>query len=470
MPEILVVDDEQSISWGLAQLARREGHHVHLAASAEQALEKCRDANPEVVILDVRLPGMDGLSAIKHFRRQWGEVPIIVITAYGDLETAVRAVREGAFEYVLKPFDVAEIKACLDRALTSRHTHAARTSDEPGAGFIGRSPAMQLVFKRIALAAATDSAVLLCGESGTGKELAARAIHRYSSRANGPFVAVNVAALSPTLAEAELFGHTRGAFTGAETSREGLLIKANGGTLFLDEVADIPPHTQVKLLRALEEGEVLPVGSDHAVPTDFRLVSATHQHLEAKIRDGSFRHDLYFRLCAFSIEMPALRQRPEDIGELAHHFLNVTARLRSGPPPVLSAEAEEELARRPWFGNARELRNAIEHALTVARGGVIELHHLPQTVLPASGLTAEPAGTDDALMRQIREWTSATLARADASADVYERFLRLVEVPFLEVFLERHRGQCSTAARDLGLHRTTLRKKLDKYGIQIDER
>jgi two-component system nitrogen regulation response regulator GlnG len=235
----------------------------------------------------------------------------------------------------------------------------------------------------------------------------------------------------------------------------------------LDEVADIPPHTQVKLLRALEEGEVLPVGSDHAVPTDFRLVSATHQHLEAKIRDGSFRHDLYFRLCAFSIEMPALRQRPEDIGELAHHFLNVTARLRSGPPPVLSAEAEEELARRPWFGNARELRNAIEHALTVARGGVIELHHLPQTVLPASGLTAEPAGTDDALMRQIREWTSATLARADASADVYERFLRLVEVPFLEVFLERHRGQCSTAARDLGLHRTTLRKKLDKYGIQI---
>lgn len=465
MPALLVVDDEQSISWGLARLAEREGHQVHVAASAEQALARVREARPDVIVLDVRLPGMDGLAAIEHLRRECGPVPIIIITAYGDLETAVRAVREGAFEYILKPFDVAEIRACLDRAFASLVAPAPTlAADAPTAGFVGRSPAMQLVFKQIALAAAAESSVLVTGESGTGKELAARAIHRHSGRSSGPFVAVNVAALSPTLAEAELFGHARGAFTGAEYAREGLLVKADGGTLFLDEVADIPLPTQAKVLRALEQGEVLPVGSDTPVPTSFRLISATHQDLEAKIHSGTFRHDLYFRLCAFQIRIPPLRQRPEDIGELARHFLQIAGRVRPQETPVLSAEAEAELTGRSWDGNAREVRNAIEHALTVARGGVILPQHLPPPSLPAGSANRGVESVARNLADLVRTWAAQRLAEEDGQ-ELYAELLQLVEPPLLELCLDEAGGQCAVAARRLGLHRTTLRKKLDGYGL-----
>jgi two-component system nitrogen regulation response regulator GlnG len=467
--ELLVVDDEQSITWGLAQLGQREGHRVRVASSAEEALAEARAAKPDAVILDVRLPGMDGLAAIEHLRRVCGPVPIIVMTAYGDLETAVRAVQHGAFEYVLKPFDVAEMKRCLERALASTHADAARESEisqTSETGFVGRSAAMQQVFKQIALAAAADSAVLLSGESGTGKELAARAIHRHGRRADGPFVAVNVAALSPPLAEAELFGHTRGAFTGAESSREGLLIKANVGTLFLDEVADIPLATQVKLLRALEQGEVLPVGADTPVPTDFRLISATHQDLTARIREGAFRHDLYFRLCAFQITIPPLRERPDDVPELARHFLSIAARLRSGPTPALSTEAEEELKRRAWHGNAREVRNAIEHALTVARGGVILPQHLPPASQPSDlQTTGGGKSITDSIASIIRQWAERRLAEG-SDDDLYQELLDIVEPPLLETCLDQCDGQYAAAARRLGLHRTTLRKKADEHGIE----
>jgi two-component system nitrogen regulation response regulator GlnG len=378
-------------------------------------------------------------------------------------------VQEGAFEYVLKPFDVAEMKQCLARALASTRAGAALDNEKPRmteTGFVGRSVAMQQVYKQIALAAAADSAVLLSGESGTGKELAARAIHRHSRRAEGPFVAVNVAALSPQLAEAELFGHTRGAFTGAESSREGLLIKAGGGTLFLDEVADIPLATQVKLLRALEQGEVLPVGADTPVPTDFRLISATHQDLSARIRSGAFRHDLYFRLCAFQITIPPLRERPEDVPDLARHFLSVAARLRSGPAPALSAEAEDELKRRSWHGNAREVRNAIEHALTVARGGAILPQHLPPAASPSDLLPDDGSKSiSDSLASLVRQWTERRLAEGAADG-VYQELLDIIEPPLLKSCLDECDGQYAAAARRLGLHRTTLRKKADGHGIE----
>jgi DNA-binding NtrC family response regulator len=322
--------------------------------------EECR---PDFVILDVRLPGMDGLTALEHLQRSCGSVPIIVITAFGDLQMAFEAVRRGAFDYIAKPFDIGTVKSALVRALASRPGMplGAAANCVRVEGMVGRSPLMQEVFKQIALSAASDASVLLLGESGTGKELAARAIHRYSPRGDGPFVAVNVAALSTSLAESELFGHVRGAFRGAEAPRVGLLAQANGGTLFLDEVADIPMPTQVKALRALEHGEVVPVGSNEPIKSDFRVVSATHRNLLRRVEDGSFRHDLYFRLCAFQIDLPPLCDRPQDIGELASYFAGSLV----GPgesPPLITPEALSELERRPWRGNVRELRNAIDHA------------------------------------------------------------------------------------------------------------
>ncbi len=468
MPSILVVDDEQSICWGLTRLGESLGHEVIASSSAEHALSCAHEHRPDVIVLDVRLPGMDGLSAIERFQDQCGSVPIIVITAYGDLQTAVDAVRRGAFDYIAKPFDVAKVKAALVRALASRPGET--TADEPlqVEGMVGRSPTMQEVYKQIALAAGSDASVLLTGESGTGKELAARAIHRYSSRANGPFIAVNVASLSSTLAESELFGHVRGAFTGAESHRAGLLAQANGGTLFLDEVADIPQPTQVKLLRALERGEVIPVGGNEPVRSDFRVVSATHRDLARRAEDGSFRHDLYFRLCAFPIYLPPLRSRPQDVAELAEYFTTTLANPPSVPKVAITPEAVAELERRPWYGNVRELRNAIDHALIVARGRAIMPEHLPPAVT-VKQTDGSPGCVEDAVVAAVRAWIEARIDDAQLAGQLYERLLSVVEPPLLDVTLEHHKGQYAAAARQLGIHRTTLRKKLVEHKIDADE-
>ncbi len=465
MPRLLVVDDEPSICWALSRLGQSLGHEVVTASSAEQALELAARQPPDAVVLDVRLPGMDGLTAMQQLRERCGDPPVIIITAYGDLNTAVEAVRQGAFEYLIKPFDLETAERAVRRAV-ARGPQPATAPVEEVAGLVGRSPVMQEVFKRIALASASEASVLLCGESGTGKELTARAIHRYSRRADGPFVAVNLASLSPTLAESELFGHARGAFTGAERERSGLLLQAHGGTLFLDEVADVPLSAQVKLLRALEHGEVLPVGANQPVKSDFRVVSATHQELLAKIRDGQFRHDLYFRLAAFRIDLPPLRQRPDDIGELAEYFLALAAPSRESTPGF-SADTLREMQRRPWYGNVRELRNAVEHAVIVARSGSIEPEHLPPptpAVWPAAP-TADRS-LEDHLADLIRQWTEARLAPPGEEGQLHEDLLRVVEPPLLAAVLQRHHGQCAGAARVLGLHRTTLKKKLDQYGVE----
>jgi two-component system nitrogen regulation response regulator GlnG len=329
---------------------------------------------------------------------------------------------------------------------------------------VGRSPVLQEVFKQIALVSGSEACVLVSGESGTGKELVARAIHRYSRRSAGPFVPVHVAALSPTLAESELFGHVRGAFTGAETPRVGLLEQARGGTVFLDEVADIPLPLQVKLLRALENGEIVPVGSDKPRVIDFRLISASHQRLSEKVAAGLFRHDLFFRLVTFQIDLPPLRERGADILELAEHFIATLTTKNQLQRPSLSKRAEAELTRRPWHGNVRELRNAIEHAVIVARGGQIEPDHLPPPA-PAPG-KANEVTTSAALSQLIRQWTESRLREDGGQEGLYERFLSLVEPALLSATLTHELGQCTSAAKRLGLHRHTLRKKLDQYGIE----
>jgi two-component system nitrogen regulation response regulator GlnG len=460
---ILIVDDEPSISWGLSRLAREMGHTADAASSAEEGLRMAAAAPPHLLILDVRLPGMDGLSAMAAFGQHLNGAPIIVITAFGDLTTAVDAVKKGAFEYVVKPFELAEIRAAIERALRVEPARGPAEAIDTMDGMLGRTPAMQNVFKKIALAAHSDASVLLQGESGVGKEVAATAIHRHSARRQGPLVAVNVASLSPTLAESELFGHVEGAFTGAMQPRPGLLLQAHGGTLFLDEVADIPLPLQSKLLRVLDHGEVLPVGADAPLRSRFRVISATHQNLRKKVEAGEFRHDLFFRLCTFEIEVPPLRERREDISLLANHFASEF----SGQPVAFAAETLAELEQRPWYGNVRELRNAIEHALVLARRGVVMPEHLP---VPLPNLWQELDGrsdlAQDELVSAVARIAGKLLADPETAGTVYDRFLEQVEPPLLAAVMNRCGQRCAPAARVLGLHRTTLKKKLNQYEIE----
>ena len=464
MSHLLIVDDEQSICWGLTKLARSMGHTAESAASAEQGLEAARANRPDAVLLDVRLPGMDGLTAMRHFRDLLGDVPIIVMTAFGDLTTAVRAVRQGAFDYLLKPFDLQAAERAIRRsvecAILASEKVQIKPKKEQEYAIIGSSPAMQEVFKRIAVVAHSEACVHLFGESGSGKELAARAIHQYSRRAKGPFVAVNMAALSPSLAESELFGHERGAFTGAENARKGLLEQSHCGTIFLDEVADIPPALQVKLLRALEHGEIVPVGGESAVTSDFRLISATHQDLRRLVSEGKFRHDLYFRLITFEIEIPPLRRRCEDLPELTEYFLDLLSAKNGLPRPAFSAETAAELAARAWHGNVRELRNALEHALILARGGPIAPEHLPPPMLPPP---SDQASDEQSLAALVSRWAESQLLKPEEEQELYGELLKIVEPPLFAKTLEHYRGQYLSAAKRLGIHRTTLKKKMDEY-------
>lgn len=463
MASLLIVDDEPSICWGLSKLAREMGHTVAVAASAEEALAAVETARPDAILLDVRLPGMDGLAAVDRFRQRLGQVPIVIMTAYGDLPVAVEAVRKGAADYLVKPFELPAAERAIGRALEAAMAPAP-PRESPGRPdfaaeadrIVGTSRAMQEVFKRIAMVAPTAACVHLRGESGTGKELIARAIHRYSRRAEGPFLAVNVATLSPSLAESELFGHVRGAFTGADQTHLGLFQRAHGGTVFIDEVADIPLALQVKLLRVLEYGEVLPVGGSRPVHCDFRVITATHQNLYARVSEGTFRHDLYFRLVTFEIEIPPLRDRREDIAPLAEHFLDLLAARNGCPRPVLARQTLDALEARPWWGNVRELRNALEHAVILARGGPLLPEHLPPPAPPAH----EEVDCKGMLAALVRKWTEAQLLRNPQANDLYSRFMALVERPLLETVLQRHHGQYAAAARQLGLHRITLKRKL----------
>ncbi|MCR4413580.1 MAG: sigma-54 dependent transcriptional regulator [Thermoguttaceae bacterium] len=462
MGHLLIVDDEPSICWGIARLAGDLGHTASVAASAEQALAAAASPRPDLILLDVRLPGMDGLTAIDALRERLGGVPIVVMTAYGDLSIAVEAVRKGAFDYLVKPFELSVVERAIQRAFVGREAQKAPSvAPENGSSegrIVGSSKAMQEVFKRIAVVAPTTACVHLRGESGTGKELVARAIHRFSGRASGPFIAVNIAALSPSLAESELFGHARGAFTGADHPHTGLLERAHGGTLFIDEVADIPLALQVKLLRVLEYGEVLPVGAAKPVRCDFRVISATHQNLSQRVTEGAFRHDLYFRLVTFEIEIPPLRDRREDIRELTDYFLEGLAARNGCSRPPVPESTHGVLQQRSWWGNVRELRNALEHAMILARGGPLLAEHLPPPMPP----TVTGTGRDEMLASMVSRWTEAELQRNPDGGNLHQRLLQIVEPPLFEAVLERHHGQYLAAARQLGLHRVTLKKKMDE--------
>ena len=460
MSHVLIVDDEPAICWGFREFLTEDGHDVSVAASAEEAFRLVENRRPDAVVLDVRLPGIDGLTAIRRLKQQTNDAPIIVITAFGNLETAVRAVREGAFDYLAKPFDLDQAADLVGRALAAGSNGAAvkpaAAPAELAGTLIGSSPAMQAVFKQIALVAAADVPVLITGESGTGKELVARAIHEHSSRQGQPFAPVCLGALGAGVVESELFGHVRGSFTGAVRDRAGLLELAAGGTVLLDEIGDTTPELQVKLLRAIEQRELIPVGDARPRKIEARILAATNRSLPELIRTGAFREDLYFRLSVFEIRLPPLRERREDIPALAAHFL----RRGDSHGAELTADVLDELRRRPWIGNVRELRNVIEHAAVVSRGQPIRLEHLPP---PAP---AWHAPVED-LAARIEDWARQNAASSgqDAEHGLYEQFLQLVEPPLLQALLAECGGNRAAAAARLGIHRATLRQKLRKYGI-----
>ncbi len=467
MSRILIVDDEASICWAFREFLEDEGHAVDVAATAEEGLKLAGEHRPDAVVLDVRLPGMDGLTALGAFRQRIGAAPIVVITAFGNLDTAVRAIEGGAFEYLVKPFDLDQAASVLKRALDSRPAPKPTELAPPDGAeaLIGSSPAMQEVFKSIALVAPADVPVLITGESGTGKELVARAIHRHSTRRSGPFLPVCLAALSSGLVEGELFGHVRGSFTGASQDRKGLLELASGGTVLLDEIGDVAPGVQVKLLRAIEHREVTPVGDARPRPTDIRVVAATNRPLEDLMASGEFREDLFFRLSVFRIHLPPLRDRREDIPALAEHFLR-RSRLAGSTNVRLSDAALKELQSRPWTGNIRELRNAIERSAIVARGRSILPEHLPSLASETSPSLA-PASADP-VGPHLDRWArhEATQAREHPDdAQLHDRFLEKTEPHILRAVLETCRGNRAQAAQILGIHRATLRQKLQKYGI-----
>jgi len=456
MARILVVDDEESIVWAFRQFLEGLGRECLASATAEQGIEIARRHQPDLVILDVKLPGMDGLSALEELRRVAPRAKFIVITAHGTLDTAVRALKLGAVEYLAKPVDLDKarklVQAALQGAAVNREVERLRGAGPPVAGLVGKTPAMQEVFKKVATVAASDASVLLVGESGTGKELLARAIHYTSARADRPFEALNCAAIPETLLESELYGHEMGAFTGAVRQKPGKFEIADGGTVFLDEVGDIPPFAQVKLLRFLEERKLERVGGTQKLQVDIRIISATNQNLEDRIREGLFREDLYFRLNVVRIEVPPLRDRREDIALLVAHFLDL-----EGGAGILN-ETLEILESHSWPGNVRELRNAIERGVVLARKGPIRPEHLPESVV-----SPRPLGQTDieSGVRSIVDRLTAEGPRGSLFRHVESHFERAL----LQRVLGLTGGNQMKASELLGINRMTLRKKIEHYGL-----
>jgi len=447
---ILVVDDEGTQREALAGVLQQWGHTVLTAGEAAGALEQLADRPVDLMLTDLRMPGRSGLELLQDCRDRRPDVAVVVVTAYGTVEGAVEAMKLGAADFVSKPLDLERLALVIERTLQMRrlvHENQElrrRLADTAGGTrLLGSSAAMAEVLARAGRAADTDATVLIQGESGTGKELLARSIHDLSHRAAQPFVAVNCAALPESLLESELFGHLRGSFTGAESERRGRVLQANGGTLFLDEVGDLAGSVQVKLLRFLQEREITPVGGDHAVPVDVRVVAATHRDLRARIAAGAFREDLFFRLNVVELVLPPLRERREDIPELAAHFLARYARRYARPARSFSAEAMAVLMAHGYTGNVRELENVVEQTVVTTRGEVVRRDDLPLGLLGdrtpgGGGAPGVPEGNLAATLAALeKRIVLDTLAACD--------------------------GNQSEAARRLGLTESGLRYKLGKW-------
>jgi two-component system, NtrC family, nitrogen regulation response regulator GlnG len=468
---VLIVDDDETIRVVVTEALRRDGHEVRSAASVAEQAVLLESYVPDVLVTDVILPDGNGLDLVPAILAKRPDLPVIILSAQNTLTTAVRATEQGAFDYLPKPFDIEELQRTVRDALARpRGDAAAQPSEDADLPLIGRSPAMQDVYRMIARVVPTDLSVLVLGESGTGKELVARALHDLGPRRGAAFVAVNMAAIPRDLIEAELFGHERGAFTGATGKAIGRFEQAAGGTLFLDEIGDMPMEAQTRLLRVLQSGEFTSVGGGHPIRVDVRIVAATHKHLPDLIVDGLFREDLYYRLNVVPVHLPALRQRGDDIGLLARHFLD-RAVADGLPRKRIDAAGIARLAMHAWPGNVRELENLMRRLAAIARDPVIPARLIDaQLVGPAVDAPSDAARTLGAAVET--HLARYFVAHGDGlpPPGLYARILAEVERPLLLATMAAVKGNQLRAAELLGINRNTLRKKLKDLGVAAHRR
>ena len=447
---ILVVDDELGLRHTLTLILQAEGHEVRSASDGASALERLAEAPADLIVSDVRMPGLDGLAFLERYQQMGGTALVLMMSAYGDDEAALEAIRRGAYDFIPKPFRADQVLLVVRKAIEREglRREVAQLHDELVAlraptGIVGRSPKLAQALTLADKVARHPSTVLVTGESGTGKELIARHIHDASPRASRPFVAVNCAAIPEALLESELFGHAKGAFTGAISERQGLFEEAHEGTLFLDELGDLPVPLQVKLLRALQEGEVRRVGDNASRSVDVRLVAATARDLESDVAEGRFRADLYYRVNVVRIHLPALRERAEDIPELVRHFVDRFNRRLGLRVTGLSAAAMRALVEYPWPGNVRELENVIERAMVLTDGPQVDVEQLPTLAAPAARADGAVSPLDLSVKRRTEELERALIAEA----------------------LERTHGNRTSAAKLLDLSHRALLYKIRDYGL-----
>jgi two-component system nitrogen regulation response regulator GlnG len=469
---IMVIEDDQSMQWVLEKALAKEGYQVHTASSGEDGLKRAVEGNFNLVILDILLPDLDGLEVLQRLKKSKPDIPVLIITAQNVMTHTIEAMRHGAFDYLAKPFDVPVLLEYVKRGLAVTEAPGAPSGPEPSPvqmeDMIGGSAIMEDLFKAMGRVAATDATVLILGESGSGKELIARAIHRFSSRAGRPFVAVNASAIPGDLLESVLFGHERGAFTGATETRKGKFEVARGGTLFLDEIGDMPLNLQAKILRVLENREFERVGGHISLAADVRVISATHRDLREAVNSGEFREDLFYRLNVVTLNAPPLRERKEDIPLLSDHFLKIFADENRQPVKRISEGAREDLIRYHWPGNVRELMNTLRRASVLASGPVIQPEDL--------GLEMPTEGAEKGEDESLEEILRARLTDIVASwkhleeGDLYEQLLSQLEKPLFELIMEASGGNQIRAAKILGINRNTLRERLRKYGLLKKDR
>ena len=462
---VWIVDDDRSIRWVLEKALQQEGMTTVSFDSADSVIGRLGRQQPDVIISDIRMPGASGLDLLAQIRELHPRLPVIIMTAHSDLDSAVASYQGGAFEYLPKPFDVDEAVSLVKRA--NQHAQEQQGQELPAnqartPEIIGEAPAMQEVFRAIGRLSHSNITVLINGESGTGKELVAHALHRHSPRAASPFIALNMAAIPKDLMESELFGHEKGAFTGAAAQRRGRFEQADGGTLFLDEIGDMPADTQTRLLRVLADGEFYRVGGHTPVKVDVRIIAATHQNLESLVRDGKFREDLFHRLNVIRIHIPRLADRREDIPALARHFLSRAAQELAVEPKLLKAETEEYLKNLGWPGNVRQLENTCRWITVMASGREVHIDDLPPELLTQPQDSAPAANWEQAL----RQWADQALGRGqsnllDSAVPAFERIM-------IETALKHTAGRRRDAAVLLGWGRNTLTRKIKELGMNVD--
>ncbi|MBI3562855.1 MAG: nitrogen regulation protein NR(I) [Gammaproteobacteria bacterium] len=462
METVWIVDDDRSIRWVLEKALKQALLEVKTFENADSALRALDRNSPDVIITDIRMPGMDGLQLLQHIHARDPSLPVIITTAHSDLDSAVSAYKGGAFEYLPKPFDVDEAVALTRRAmdLAQRRNHEQVPEVVAATEIIGEAPSMQEVFRAIGRLSRSNITVLINGESGTGKELVAKALHKHSPRASKAFIALNMAAIPRDLLESELFGHEKGAFTGAQGARVGRFEQADGGTLFLDEIGDMPQELQTRLLRVLQDGTFYRVGGHSPIKVDVRIIAATHQNLEKRVQEGLFREDLFHRLNVIRIHIPPLRDRQEDISLLGRYFLSHAATELNVEPKSLDKETEQYLTRLPWPGNVRQLENTCRWLTVMSPGQVIHTADLP---LELQSDRIEENKTGD-WAEVLRRWVERQLAAGDRG--ILERVMPQFERVMIETALRKSGGRRQDAAKLLGWGRNTLTRKIKELGME----